>query len=127
MKKFVIATGIFNIGAALTFIIPGGLGPTGIAAPDNRFWLLLPAFFLLFMGIMLIFAARDLERRAVIVFWDGMLRGAAFFLFAWLGYSTGNVMPCLLGVVDLAIALAYFIGLPRVLGRDFMDILLDRR
>jgi len=28
---------------------------------------------------------------------------------------------------DLAIALTYFIGLPRVLDRSFLSILLDRR
>lgn len=87
-----------------------------------------PAIFLFFLGIILIYSSRDLKNRATIVFWDGMSRVAAFLGFSWFGLFAGMGLDMVLAAsADLAIALVYFIGLPRDLGRSFMSILLDRR
>ncbi|PKL40057.1 MAG: hypothetical protein CVV44_07525 [Spirochaetae bacterium HGW-Spirochaetae-1] len=126
MKKFVALTGIINITTGIAFVIPGSISLAGIEAPGSPFWLLLPALFLVFLGTILIFSSRDLERRATVVFWDGMSRVAAFFLFSWLACSSGNFVPALLGAADLLIGVIYFIAIPRVLNRGFFDILFDR-
>ncbi len=128
MKGFVFWTGWMNVLGGILFAVPGALALAGIETPANRFWLLLPALFLAFLGIILVYSSRDLVNRAPIVFWDGFSRVAAFVLFVWYGLCAGmGIMVTVLGVVDLAIALVYFIGLPRVLGRRFLDILFDRQ
>jgi hypothetical protein len=89
---------------------------------------MLPAIFLFFLGIILVYSSRDLKSRATIVFWDGLSRVTAFLEFSWFGLFTDmGFNLVLMGAVDLLIAFVYFIGIPRVLGRSFMSILLDRR
>ncbi|MGV8081696.1 MAG: hypothetical protein AB2L22_16740 [Syntrophales bacterium] len=128
MKSFVFVTGMMNVLGGILFAVPNALLLAGIEAPANRFWHLLPALFLFFLGIILVYSSRDLANRATIVFWDGFSRVTAFVLFVWYGLYAGmGILTSLLGVVDLAIALVYFFGLPRVLDRDFLSILLDRR
>ncbi|PKN33779.1 MAG: hypothetical protein CVU61_11725 [Deltaproteobacteria bacterium HGW-Deltaproteobacteria-19] len=128
MKVFVFITGMMNVLGGILFAMPGALLLAGIEAPANRFWLLLPALFLFFLGIILIYSSRDLAHRATIVFWDGFSRVTAFAVFVWYGLCAGmGAMLAVLGVVDLAIALVFFIGLPRVLHRDFLSILFDHR
>ncbi len=128
MKRFVFWTGWMNVFGGILFAVPGALPLAGIETPENRFWLLLPALFLAFLGVILVYSSRDLANRAPIVFWDAFSRVTAFVLFVWFGLCAGmGAMVTILGVIDLAIALVYFIGLPRVLGRGFLDILLDRR
>ncbi|NPU83854.1 MAG: hypothetical protein HPY65_05145 [Syntrophaceae bacterium] len=127
MKRFVFATGLMNVLGGILFAVPDALLLVGIEAPANRFWLLLPALFLAFLGVILIFSSRDLANRATIVFWDGFSRVTAFFVFLWFGLCAGmGNMVALLGIVDLAVALVYFVGLPRALDRGFLSILLDR-
>jgi hypothetical protein len=128
VKKIVFLTGIINILTGLLFLVPDALALAGIRAPENTFWLALPALFMVFLGIILIYSSRDLGHRATVVFWDGMSRVAAFFIFGWFGIFGGmGFMMVVLGAADLSIGLVYFIGLPRSLGRGFLDILLDRR
>jgi hypothetical protein len=128
MKKFVFLTGILNVVLGVLFTMPGVLRLAGVQPPDNSFWLMFPAIFLFFLGFMLIFSSRDLENRATIVFWDGLSRVAAFLGIAWFGLFAGMGFDLVLAAsLDLVIAIVYFVGLPRVLGRSFMSILLDRR
>ena len=87
-----------------------------------------PAIFLFFLGIILMYSSRDLDNRATIVFWDGLSRVAAFLGVSWFGLFAGmGFLIVLAASADLVIAIVYFIGLPRILGRSFMSILLDRR
>jgi hypothetical protein len=128
MKTFIFITGIINVLTGILFTMPKALLLTGIKAPENPFWLMLPAIFLFFLGIILVYSSRDLKSRATIVFWDGLSRVTAFLEFSWFGLFTDmGFNLVLMGAVDLLIALVYFIGIPRVLGRSFMSILLDRR
>jgi hypothetical protein len=128
MKKFVFLTGILNVILGILFALPGVMQTAGIQPPENPFWLMLPAIFLFFLGIILMYSSRDLENRATIVFWDGLSRVAAFLGVSWFGLFAGmGFFIVLAASADLVIAMVYFIGLPRILGRSFMSILLDRR
>ena len=128
VKKFVFLTGLLNVLLGVLFTMPGLIRLAGVEPPDHSFWLMFPAVFLFFLGIILMICSRDLKNRSTIVFWDGMSRVAAFFGCLWFGLYAGMGVPLALAALgDLAIALVYFIGLPRVLNRSFLSILLDRR
>jgi hypothetical protein len=128
MKKFVLLTGILNVILGILFALPGVMQTAGIQPPENPFWLMFPAIFLFFLGIILMYSSRDLENRATIVFWDGLSRVAAFLGVSWFGLFAGmGFFIVIAASADLVIALVYFIGLPRVLDRSFTSILLDRR
>lgn len=127
MKKFIFLTGIFNVILGILFTMPCVIKQAGVQPPDNPFWLMFPAIFLFFLGFILIYCSRDLKNRATIVFWDGLSRVAAFLGVSWFGLFAGmGYFIVLAASADLVIALVYFIGLPRILGRSFMSILLDR-
>lgn len=127
MKNFVFITGILNVLMAVLFAMPDVLQKMGLQPPENPFWLLFPAIFLFCLGIILIYSSRDLKNRATIVFWDGLSRVMAFVGFLWFGLFAGMGFDMVLAAsFDLAIAIIYFIGLPRALGRSFLSILLDR-
>jgi len=127
VKKFVFLTGLFNVLLGVLFTMPGLIRFAGVEPPDSSLWLMFPAVFLFFLGIILMVCSRDLENRSAIVFWDGMSRVAAFAACVWFGLYAGMGMPMVIAALgDLAIALVYFIGLPRALDRTFMSILLDR-
>ena len=128
MKKFVFLTGILNVILGILFTMPCVIRQAGVQPPDNPFWLMFPAIFLFFLGFILIYCSRDLKNRATIVFWDGLSRVAAFLGCSWFGLFAGMGFDLVLAAsADLVIAIVYFIGLPRVLGRSFTSILLDRR
>ncbi len=128
MKKFVFLSGLLNVLLGILFTMPSVIREAGVEPPDHPFWLLFPAVFLFSLGIILMVSSRDLENRSTIIFWDGMSRVAAFAGCGWFGLYAGMGLPLVLAALgDLAIALTYFIGLPRVLDRSFLSILLDRR
>ena len=128
MKKFVFLTGILNLILGILFTMPCIIKQAGIQPPENPFWLMFPAIFLFFLGIILMYSSRDLENRATIVFWDGLSRVVAFLGVSWFGLFAGmGIFIVLAASADLVIAIVYFIGLPRVLGRSFMSILWDQR
>ncbi|MBW6499590.1 MAG: hypothetical protein K0B09_14470 [Bacteroidales bacterium] len=128
MKKFVFLSGLLNVFLGLLFTVPAVIRLAGIEPPENPFWLMFPAVFLFFLGFILIYSSRDLQNRATIVLWDGLSRVAAFGGCLWFGLGAGmGVNLVLAASADLMVALIYFIGLPRVLGRGFLDILLDRQ
>jgi hypothetical protein len=89
MKKFVFLTGILNVILGILFALPGVMQTAGIQPPENPFWLMFPAIFLFFLGIILMYSSRDLENRATIVFWDGLSRVAAFLGVSWFGLFAG--------------------------------------
>lgn len=128
MKKFIFVSGILNILLGILFTLPGVIRMAGVEPPENPFWLMFPAIFLFCLGFILIYSSKDLENRSTIVFWDGLSRVAAFVGCLWFGLIAGMGFHLVLAAsLDLAIALVYFVGLPRVLGRSFLSILLDRR
>lgn len=125
MKGFIVWTGVLSalVGAGVQFpavssrIVPGV--PTGM---------LLHLFGLvaMFLGVMLVFCARDLKHRGVLVAWEGVLRlvGGAFLAgFGFFGDSGTAVAVSGLG--DFTIGLTYLVLLPRHLGVSLAALLRD--
>jgi hypothetical protein len=127
MKKFVFWTGVYNIVTGLGFLFPPFLDFLQVNAPEEGIWVRLPATIVIFLGILLIICSRDLQSRASIVFWGGILRVVLFFLLAGYGFfgSIGITMA-FVGIVDLIIGLVYIFGLPRALDVKFSDLIVDK-
>jgi hypothetical protein len=126
MKKFVFWTGIYNIFTGLGFLIPPLVALLQVNAPEDGFWVRLPAIIVIFLGILLIICSRNLNARASIVFWEGILRVVLFFLLAGYGlFGTVGIGMALVGFIDLVIGLVYIFGLPRSLDVKAGDLLMD--
>lgn len=127
MKPCVFWTGIVSVAAGLA------LQSTSIApllmpsAPPGMLIHLFGAM-AVFLGIMLILCSRDLDNRAALVAWEGVLRLCGFGIMAGFGLFAGGGMQLVLaGFYDLVIGVAYLALLPRALGITLGDLLLDRR
>jgi hypothetical protein len=126
MKKFVFCTGAYNILLGLGFLFPPLVKFLGVTAPESGVWLQLPATMVIYLGILLILCSRSLRSRASIVLWEGILRIVIFFLLAGYGFFGGlGISMVLIGTVDLVIGLIYVFGLPRFLGVNGGQLLLD--
>lgn len=80
-----------------------------------------------FLGIMLVLCSRDLPRRGALVAWEEVLRliGCAFMVCFGL-FSNAGVLAIISGIFDGAIGVAYLLLLPRHLGVNVLQLLLDR-
>ena len=126
MKKFVFWTGVYNIFLGLGFLFPPLVDFLGVSVPASGFWVQLPATFVIYLGVLLILCSRSLRSRASIVYWEGILRVAAFLLLA--GYSLFadlGISMALVGTIDLVIGLGYMFGLPRSLEVKGSQLFLD--
>ena len=75
---------------------------------------------------MLILTARDLPRRASLVYWEALLRYVAALLLIPAGlFGDIGGIAALLGMGDLAIGLVYMFGLPAELGVTHRALLKD--
>ncbi|MCA9443439.1 MAG: hypothetical protein KC964_21740, partial [Candidatus Omnitrophica bacterium] len=71
---------------------------------------------------------RDLEHRAPIVYWEGLLRLAGFGVAVRYGFfGEFGLGLGLVGIYDLIVGLIYLIGLPMSLKRSGLSLLLDQR
>lgn len=125
MRRFIFWSGVYNAGLALVLLCPplyAGLG-LRICAPV---WGWLIAGFLGFTAAVLILCARDLKRRASLVYWESLLRyvAAALLIPAGLFGDIGSI-AALLGLGDLAIGLIYMFGLTKELGASHRALLFD--
>jgi hypothetical protein len=126
MKRFVFWTGIIDVLAGASLQYPG---IAALLMPSQRTGMLLDLFSLAlaFLGIMLIFCSRDLEHRANLVIWDGLLRVAGCTIMSGYGvFGNAGIPIVFAGLFDLAVAMIYFVRLPRHVGIKFVDLLLDR-
>lgn len=128
MKRFVFWTGVYNIVGGATFLIPGMASFLGVRVPASDFWLWTVSAVIIYTGVAIVLSSRDLPGRASVVYWEGILRLAAFLLFSGFGFLGGlGAVLGVLGIVDLVIGLVYLIGLPKALDMSAADLLLDRR
>ncbi len=126
MRSFVFWSGLYNAGLSLILLFPPIYGAMGLNI-CNPFWGWLIAGFLGFTAAVLMLAARDLHRRASLVYWEALLRYVAALLLIPAGlFGDIGIIAALLGLGDLAIGLVYMFGLPRELGVTHADLLLDR-
>jgi len=127
MQKFVFWTGVYNAIAGFTFLFPGFATRLGVTLPASNVWVWTVAVAIIYLGVALILCSRDLKNRATFVYWEGLLRLVAFFLFAGFGFfgDLGTIMG-ILGIGDLVIGLVYLIGLPKALQASPAELLFDR-
>jgi len=127
MEKFVFWTGIYNLIVGVGFFIPGMAEFLGIKQPESVFFAWSPALLVVYLGMLLILCSRNLSARGTLVYWEGILRVAGFFLLAGFGFIGDlGIMLGAMGIVDLLIGIGYLIGLPRVLNTTHADLLFDR-
>lgn len=126
MRAFIFWTGILSVlsGAGFqfptvsTYLMPGV--PQGM---------LLHVFGLMaiFLGLMLVFCARDLKHRGVLVAWEGVLRLAGGAVMAGFGIFAGSgSVAAVGGLSDFAIGVIYLVWLPQHLGMSLAELLFDR-
>lgn len=126
MRSFVFWSGIYNVGLSLILLFPPLYGAMGLKV-CNPVWGWLIAGFLGFTAAVLLLAARDLRRRASLVYWEALLRYVAALLLIPAGLLGDiGVIAALLGLGDLVIGVVYMFGLPQELQRSHADLLLDR-
>ncbi|MBW1707086.1 MAG: hypothetical protein JRJ86_18325, partial [Deltaproteobacteria bacterium] len=122
-RRWVFWTGIFNIVAYAALMCPVtlksflstsnglsnvlGLGGTALSMPgniNNVIMINILGLVVVFLGIFLIIASLDIERRAWFVFWEGLTRIFVFlfFLYFVLLGSAARIL-LLFGIIDLII------------------------
>jgi hypothetical protein len=126
-RRWVFWTGIFNIVAYAALMCPFtlkiflctstglsnalGLGGTVLAMPvnaNNVIMINILGLIVVFLGIFLIIASLDIEKRAWFVFWEGLTRIFVFlFFFYYVLFSGAAQILLLFGVIDLIIGIIY--------------------
>ncbi len=126
MQRFVFWTGVYNIVLGAGILVPGFPDLLGIQTTDSIFWLWLPAILVIYLGLLLILCSRNLQARATLVYWEGILRVLVFLLLAYFGFLGDlGIMLGIIGIIDLLIGLGYLVGLPRALNTSPASLLMD--
>ena len=126
MRQFVFWTGIYNILGGAGFVL-GIWSLVGVKFPQSSFWAWGLGSALIYSGVVLVLCSRALPTRAALVYWEGLLRIAGFFLFAGFGFlGDFGVITGILGIVELIIGLVYLFGLPKSLSTSATNLLLDK-
>jgi hypothetical protein len=77
--------------------------------------------------VVLVYASRDLPRRASLVYWEALLRFVAALILIPAGlFGDVGLIAAVLGLGDLLIGLVYVFGLTREFGASHGDLLFDR-
>ena len=126
MSSFVFWTGVYNVALAFLLLFPPLYRALGLNV-CTPVWSWLIAGFLAYTSVALIYASRDLTRRATLVYWEALLRFVAALVLIPAGvFGDIGLIAAILGLGDLSIGLAYVFGLTRELGRSHEDLLFDR-
>ena len=123
--RFVRYSGFYNIALAFGVAL-SAWGPVAGVRFCHPAWALLIAGFLGFTAAVLVFASRDLKLFAPLLFWEMLLRFAAFAVLVPYGlFGDIGVMAAVLGLGDLLAGLGYLYGL-NCLGAAYGDWLRGR-
>jgi len=126
-RRWVFWTGIFNIVAYSALLCPVtlkiflstsnglgdalGLGGTVFSMPENVNHVIMInilGLLVVFLGIFLIMASLDIEKRAWFVFLEGLTRVFVFLFFLYyVLFSNAAQILLLFGIVDLIIGIIY--------------------
>ncbi|WP_350431217.1 hypothetical protein ABIS04_12060 [Shewanella sp. H8] len=122
-KKFVQLTALFNFPIAIGIIIPALINPQA----DTLIITVVLGAFLILMGAALLWAVSDINTRAPIIVWGGLVRIVGFTAVAYAG-SLGMAPKAfvVIAAMDLITAFIYIIGSIRVSGLPFNALLLGR-
>ncbi|QWW72349.1 hypothetical protein [Rhizobium sp. WYJ-E13] len=125
MSLFVILTALYSIYAGVRANIrvyqASGLGPPQ-AMMGSVFGCMA-----VFIGVLLVLCARDLQNRGSIVMWEGVLRlvaGSIMMFFTM--KDTSGTMARSRPLFDLIVGGIYIVALPIALERSPLYLLLDR-
>ena len=126
-RWWVFWTGIFNIVAYAPLLCPFtlktflgtssglgnalGLGGTVLSMPENVNHVIminLLGLMVVFLGIFLIIASLEIEKRAWLVFWIGVTKIFVFLFFLYFVlFSSAAQILLLFGIIDLIIGIIY--------------------
>lgn len=118
----------YNFSGGLVFLTPGALEIFGVAPPHSLLWVWLPALMGSFAGITLMISSTDLETYGSLPFWNGIIRLVfAIATFALDFPGTAGQFFLYLAIGDLFLAAACIGGLPHVLKRSYLQMMLNQR
>ncbi len=123
MSNFVFWSGVYNSILALFLLFPPLYRALGLNVCAPLFaWLI--AGFLAYTSVVLIYASRELSRRAPLVYWESLLRYFAALILIPAGlFGDLGLIASLMGLGDLMIGLVYALGLKRELGVSHRGLL----
>ena len=122
-KKFVLVTGALDFPIGLAVAVPAVLDPQ----PESFTAMVTLGAFLCFAAAALMWAAQDLEVRAPIVFWQGLVRltAVAGILYA-ISAGFAEKEQLAVCIFDGLVCTVYFIGCVKLTGVSPVQILLGR-
>ena len=122
-KKFVLITGALDFPIGLAVAVPAVLDPQ----PENFTALVTLGAFLCFASAVLMWSAQDLQTRAPIVVWQGLVRliAVAGILYA-VATGMAEMNQIAVGVFDGVVCAVYFVGCVRLTGVSPAQLLLGR-
>ena len=122
-QKTVLITGILNFPIGLGMMVPAVMNPN----PETFITSVVVGAFIIFAGAALVWSSRDLQTRASIVVWNGIVRAIGVLAVS---YTTtiGHVPTEQIVVtgLDLMLAFIYTIGSVKVTGISFGKLLLGK-
>ena len=122
-KKFVLITGALDFPIGLAVAVPAVLDPQ----PENFTALVTLGAFLCFAAAALIWSAQDLQARAPIVVWQGLVRliAVAGILYA-VGTGMEEIEQLAVCIFDGIVCAVYFVGCVKITGASPAQLLLGR-
>jgi hypothetical protein len=125
-SRVVLWSGLWNVGLGLILVTPPIREFLGVRIP-NPFWPWIVAAFLWYTSATLILSARDVQKFASIIYWEGLLRLAAVIVLIAYGFTYVGILPSLLfAATDFAWGIILIVGLRRLTGRSHSSLAIDR-
>ena len=122
-KIIVLIAGIFNILIGLGMIAKAFPNNSG----ENLVMNVMPGVFIIFMGVAIIWASRNLNERAPLVLWNGLVRlfNALLVLYA---LYTGDLPTAIVAItgMDLILAIIFIVGSIKVTGIPFAKLVVGK-
>jgi len=122
-KKFVLITSILNFPIGIMMIIQAITSKTGEALITNS----VAGAFIIFAGASLIWAIQEVNTRASIILWNGLVRLFNVFLVSY-ATTVGEVPQALIVTtgMDLLLAIVFIIGSVKITGIPFSKLVVGK-
>lgn len=122
-RKIVVITGILNFPIGLMMMLPALMSPN----PETLVTSVVVGAFLMFAGAALVWASKDIEHRASIIVWNGIVRLIGVTTVSYLGsMATIPTEQIVISAMDFALFLIYSIGCVKITGKSFVTLLLGK-
>ncbi|SEA51826.1 hypothetical protein SAMN05443667_10585 [Flavobacterium gillisiae] len=122
-KKFVLITSILNFPIGIMMIAQAISSKTGEALITNS----IAGAFIIFAGASLIWSLQDINTRASIILWNGLVRLFNVFLVSY-ATTVGEVPQAMLYTtgMDLVLAIVFIVGSVQVTGIPFSKLIVGK-